>query len=77
MAHEPVGGVLGTEVPVYEPLADEIARTFFTSFLDGEEAGAALLHARRRLLAKQNPLGLIYTLYAAAHLKLEPRARGS
>jgi hypothetical protein len=61
-------GVLATEVPVFEPLASELGQTFLTEFLGGRPAGQALLEARRRLLAKLNPLGLIYTLYASADL---------
>jgi hypothetical protein len=64
-------GVLGTEIPVWEPLATEFARLFLAEFLNGQPAGQAVLSARRALLAKNNPLGLAYTLYAAAGLRLE------
>lgn len=64
-------GVIGTEITVREQLACEMAKRFFVSFLNGMSAGPALLNARRVLLAKNNPLGLIYTLYASAGLKLE------
>jgi hypothetical protein len=68
-------GVLGTEVPVPEELAAEVAKIFMTEFLDGHSAAEALLAARRRLLAKRNPLGLVYTLYAAADLGLRRRVQ--
>jgi hypothetical protein len=64
-------GVIGTEITVREQLACEMAQRFFLSFLDGIPAGSALLKARRALLAKNNPLGLAYTLYASAGLSLE------
>ena len=63
-------GIIGTEVPVWEQLASEIARRFFEMFLNRTPAGLALLLARRQVLAQNNPLGLNYTLYAAAELKL-------
>jgi hypothetical protein len=67
-------GVLGTEVEVWEPLADEMARLFLQAFLAGATAGHALLSARRALLARNNPLGLVYTLYASADLRLHTPA---
>jgi hypothetical protein len=63
-------GVIGTEIPVWEQLASEFARCFLENFLKGISAGKALLRARRELLAKNNPLGLVYTLYGPAHLKI-------
>ena len=48
----------------------ETALLFLEKFLAGETAGDAMLDTRRILLAQNNPLGLVYTLYAAAHLKL-------
>jgi hypothetical protein len=64
-------GVIGTEITVREQLACEMAKRFFMLFLNGMTAGPALLNARRALLAKNNPLGLVYTLYASAALKLK------
>ena len=64
-------GVVGTEITVREQLACEMAKRFFLSFLNGMAAGPALLSARRALLAKNNPLGLAYTLYASAGLSLK------
>jgi hypothetical protein len=54
-------------------LATEVAIAFLRDFLDHKTAGEALLHARRALLAKHNPLGLAYTLYGSADLKLATR----
>jgi hypothetical protein len=63
-------GVVGTEIPVWEQLASEFARRFLLKFLGGSTAGMSLLSARRELLSQNNPLGLAYTLYGPAHLKL-------
>ena len=63
-------GLVGTEIPVWEDLAAEMAELFLNSFLEGKPAGTALLEARRALLSKQNPLGLVYTLYASANLRI-------
>jgi hypothetical protein len=68
-------GVLGTEVPVYECLAGEIACLFLERFLvQRSTAGDALLDTRRVLLARSNPLGLVYTLYALSDLTIEWKA---
>jgi hypothetical protein len=62
--------VIGTETTIWEQLAGEMSIAFLTRFLSGRSAGEALLGARRELLARRNPLGLVYTLYGAAHLTL-------
>jgi predicted nucleic acid-binding protein len=65
-----------TEVQIWEVLANEVASHSFTRFLDYDAngdaitAGYALLYARRMLLAKHNPLGLVYTLYGSADLRM-------
>jgi CHAT domain-containing protein len=66
--------VIGTEVTIWELLAGEMAGLFLKRFLAGTDAGKALLEARRELLAKRNPLGLVYTLYGSANLKLRYEA---
>ena len=63
-------GVLGTEVPVAEALAGEFAKEFILRFIGGEKAGKAVLEARRALLSRKNPLGLVYTLFAPADLTI-------
>jgi hypothetical protein len=70
-------GVVGTEIAVREALAREFARLFLSHFLAGKSAGEAMLGARLALLAKKNPLGLIYTLFAAADLCLERASSSS
>ena len=63
--------VIGTEVTVWEALATEMATSFLRHFLDRANAGDALLRARRELLARNNPLGLVYTLYGSSDLTLK------
>ncbi len=65
--------MLGTEVPVAEALAGEFAGEFVQRFLSGTPAGRAVVEARRVLLARRNPLGLVYTLFAPADLKIGAR----
>lgn len=62
--------VIGTEVTVWAQLAHEVGWKFCEGFLAGQEAGAILLTIRRQLLQKNNPLGLVYTLYGSAGLRL-------
>ena len=47
-------------------MASDMARLFIERFINGAQAGAALLDVRRELLMNKNPLGLIYTLFAPA-----------
>jgi hypothetical protein len=63
-------GILGTEVPVAEIMASNVARLFIERFIKGMQAGSALLDVRRELLNNKNPLGLIYTLFAPAELAI-------
>jgi CHAT domain len=69
-------GVLGTEVTIWEELATQASIYFLRQFLAGKPAGEALLTMRRTLLAGKNPLGLVYTLYAPAHLRLDQTGEG-
>ncbi|MEA2165093.1 MAG: hypothetical protein QOK37_3220 [Thermoanaerobaculia bacterium] len=68
--------VIGTEVTIWELLAGEMANLFLSRFLGGAPAGLALLQARRALLGKYNPLGLVYTLYGSANLRMEYEEAG-
>lgn len=63
-------GVLATEIEVDERLAAEIGASVLSAFVRGERIAAALLTSRRELLAKYNPLGLSYTLFADGDLRL-------
>ena len=62
--------VVGSETTIVEMLAMEAAKSFLEGLLGGQSAGDAMLRMRRLLLAKNNPLGLMYTLYGSARLKL-------
>jgi hypothetical protein len=63
-------GVIGTEITVFEPLAQTFAETFLPLFAAGMPFGRAIREARLRLLAQRNPLGLVYQPYAYAGLKM-------
>jgi hypothetical protein len=63
-------GLIGTEITVWDTFAAEMAYHFFRNFLNTEAAAISLSTARRILLSKNNPLGLVYTLYASADLQL-------
>jgi hypothetical protein len=62
--------VIGTEVTVWEALAREFAETYFGAMLATRQPGQSLLIARRALMAKDNPLGLVYTLYGSIDLRV-------
>lgn len=64
------GGILATEIPIFEELATEVGIRFVRDFLDGKSAGRALLLIRRDLLRRRNPLGLAYMLYATMDFHL-------
>jgi hypothetical protein len=63
-------GVIGTEITIFEPLAGAFAEAFMRAFVGGASVGDAIRLARLELLRQSNPLGLVYTAYALANLKL-------
>ena len=63
-------GVIGTEITVFEPLAQRFAETFLAQFATGVPLGRAIRMARLALLAEQNPLGLVYIPHAYAGLRM-------
>ncbi len=64
-------GVIGTECPVPELFAEAYASELLTRLFRGEPLGKAMLEVRRDFLyKKKNPLGLIYSLYAAHEVAL-------
>jgi CHAT domain-containing protein len=64
-------GVVGTECPVLENFAEYYATEVFKRLFTGEPMGQAMLAVRRSLLQKNyNPLGLVYSLYAAHEIAL-------
>lgn len=64
-------GVIGTEITIFEPLAQGFAQALLPLFLNGVPLGRAVREARLALLAQRNPLGLVYTPHAYAELKLQ------
>jgi hypothetical protein len=63
------GGVIGTEISIPEVLARYFARGFF-QLLSKYNIGDAIRQMRLRLLENYNPLGLAYTPYCSANLKI-------
>jgi hypothetical protein len=63
-------GVVGTEISVTEDLARDFARGFITRFYNGESVGTILRTERLDLLRRCNLLGLAYTPYCSADLKI-------
>lgn len=63
-------GVIGTEITLFEPLAVAFAEHSLKQFLAEVELGEAMRNTRLALLKSGNPLGLIYTSYALASLRL-------
>ncbi|MUG93165.1 CHAT domain-containing protein [Scytonema sp. UIC 10036] len=64
-------GVVGTECPVSENLAEYYAIEVFKRLFAGEPMGQSMLAVRRELLQQHyNPLGLVYSLYAAHEIAL-------
>jgi hypothetical protein len=63
-------GVVGTEVKVFPTLARWFGEEFLQRFLNGMPVGEVMRELRLELLNKANPLGLAYTCYALAGLRL-------
>ena len=61
---------LGTEITIFEPLAQAFAELLLPLFLAGMPLGRAVRTARLGLLAQRNLLGLAYTAHAYADLRL-------
>jgi hypothetical protein len=63
-------GVIGTEITIFEPLAQVFAETFLRLFVAGVPLGRAIRAARLELLTQRNPLGLVYMPHAYAGLRM-------
>jgi hypothetical protein len=63
-------GAVGTEIPVFEELAAEVATLFLERLFKGVPAGQALLETRLEMLGRLNPLGIAYALYAFSGLTI-------
>jgi len=69
-ARAEASGVLGTEISIPERLAQSVAIEFFEGFRRRESVGEIVRRIRLGLLARRNPLGLAYTPYCMASLRL-------
>jgi hypothetical protein len=63
-------GMLGTEAKVNQNLAMQVAIEFFSLFLEGYAVAEALRRVRLQFLARGNLIGLVYTPYCWADLRL-------
>jgi hypothetical protein len=63
-------GVIGTEITLHQLVANEVGEVFLRAFQRGKSVGESLRQARASLLRKGNLLGLVYTAYCSADLKL-------
>ena len=63
-------GVIGTEITLHQLVANEMGKNFLDAFQHGNSVGQSLHQARTTLLRKGNLLGLVYTAYCSADLKL-------
>jgi hypothetical protein len=70
-------GVIGTEVTVHQLLANEAGTAFLRRFVEDATVGEALCEMRTHLLSKGNLMGLAYTAYCLAGLRLADAANTS
>ena len=63
-------GVIGVETAVRQPVAGDVAERFWRSFGAGRSVGEALADVRLSLLGEGTLLGLAYTAYCSAELRL-------
>jgi hypothetical protein len=64
------GGVVGTDITVFEPLARTFGVQFLTRFVQGAPLDQAVRGARLALLKGRNPLGLAYVPYGLGTLQI-------
>ncbi|MEO6090471.1 MAG: hypothetical protein ABIQ18_45960 [Umezawaea sp.] len=67
-------GVIGTEVTMEQGMAGWAMARFLRLLVDGATVGQALRDLRWHMIARGNVMGLAYTLYAVAGLRLRPQA---
>jgi hypothetical protein len=63
-------GVMGTEITIPESLARHFATGFLHRFLNGASVGEAIKDQRLAMLEYYNLLGLAYTPYCSANLRI-------
>ncbi|MBI3422095.1 MAG: CHAT domain-containing protein [Acidobacteria bacterium] len=65
-------GFIGTEAPIPDEVASFFSIEFYRKLLDNASLAMAFHHARYELLRKyNNPLGILYTLYADPDIRLK------
>lgn len=64
-------GLIGTEITIFEELATEFGEELFRRLVAGQTVGEAVRGARLKLLRQGNPLGLVYTPFVNAGVRLE------
>lgn len=64
-------GVLGTEISIVESLARYFSLGFLNRFSSGKNVGESLREQRLEMLRNLNLLGLAYTAYCSADLKIQ------
>lgn len=69
-AYSEAAGVLGTEISIKETLARHFGMGFLQRFLNGMSVGSAIREQRLTMLKNYNLLGLVYTPYCSADLKI-------
>jgi hypothetical protein len=67
-------GVVATEAAVPDKFATEVTRHLYAHLLDGKYLGQSMLLTRQELLQLNNPVGLLYSLYAPPIIKLEVKS---
>lgn len=70
LARSRAAGIIGTEVSIHESLARHFAIGLFAGLIRGARMGEIMRSHRLQLLERYNPLGLVYTLYCHAGLRV-------
>jgi hypothetical protein len=74
--NEKFKGYIGTETIVPDRSAAAFAKHFFQHFMSGLPLGESILLARRALLLRGDPTGILYTAYAPSEMlvrRTQPR----
>ncbi|MEU5259961.1 hypothetical protein [Amycolatopsis sp. NPDC021455] len=66
-------GVIGTEITIEQGMAGWAMEELLRSLVDGAGVGQALRALRWRMINRGNVMGLAYTLYCVAGLRLRPQ----
>jgi uncharacterized membrane protein YeaQ/YmgE (transglycosylase-associated protein family) len=65
-----VAGVIGTEVTVEQGMAGWIVEMLLQLLVEGASVGQALRQARWQMMSRGNTMGLAYTPYCVAGLRI-------